>query len=180
MRRAAAAVAFSALAASARGWGLGCSKPDDFGDVGQCQDGMKAGQLCRAGCDSALIRPTQGAVGEQLVHCKAGKFNGKSDKKMEHYLQKHGHWVTGVLGPEGGFYVVDHHHLVKAVCESSQSGKSLYLCPRHDLSTLSVENFWSAMRVHRPPLCWLEDERGGAIAPSSLAPSVAKITGGVG
>lgn len=61
------------------------------------------------------LRPTQFAVGSVAVDCKADKISGKSKKKLKKYLANAAREVPAVVGPDGNFYITDHHHLATAL-----------------------------------------------------------------
>lgn len=82
-------------------WGEACKSSDPPGTV--CT--LPVGQL----------RPTQFAVGSVAVTCKADHIATKSKKKLKKYLEDERRQVPAVVGPEGNFYITDHHHLSTAL-----------------------------------------------------------------
>jgi hypothetical protein len=60
------------------------------------------------------LRPTQMTVGMREVKEKRERWRGhQSKKKQAALLGKH--MIPVVLGPDGRHYVVDHHHLARAL-----------------------------------------------------------------
>ena len=60
------------------------------------------------------LRPTQITVGMREVKEKRQRWReNKSEKKRAELLGKH--MITVVHGPDGRYYVVDHHHLARAL-----------------------------------------------------------------
>src|SRR5580704_19760856 len=60
------------------------------------------------------LRPTQMTVGMREVKEKRKRWREhKSKKKQEELLGKH--MIPVVLGPDKRYYVVDHHHLARAL-----------------------------------------------------------------
>ena len=61
------------------------------------------------------LRPTQMTVGMREVKEKRKRFREKKAKKQAETIGKH--MIPVVLGPDKKFYVVDHHHLARALHE---------------------------------------------------------------
>ncbi len=61
------------------------------------------------------LRPTQGNVGAIQVQCKSYKFQQKSGSDMGDYLNEFNHHVPAIVGPDGNFYMTDHHHMTTAM-----------------------------------------------------------------
>lgn len=84
-----------------------------------CKSHDVKGTLCHM--NVADIRPTQFAVGAVAVSCKAEKISKKSKKKLKKYLQKEKNRMPAVIGPDGEFYITDHHHLATALYQAQSS-----------------------------------------------------------
>jgi hypothetical protein len=65
------------------------------------------------------LHPTQAAVGYFEVKQKADKLSGKKPSKFREYLAEH--VVPIVIGPGGGAYLTDHHHLARALWDTKLS-----------------------------------------------------------
>lgn len=92
--------------------------------------------------ESALnLKPTQAYVGMKSVEIKT-KFFEKVDKEERHkYLKENP--VPVIKGPNGEFFLVDHHHMSRSLLESDH--RKLYIQVLYDWSDLSVSDFWEKM-----------------------------------
>ena len=63
----------------------------------------------------ADLRPTQMTVGIREVKEKRKRWRDESKKKGAEFLGKH--MIPVVLGPKDRHYVIDHHHLARALHE---------------------------------------------------------------
>ena len=75
--------------------------------------GYIKGLSCKLQVD--FVHPTQPAVGMTAVNCKRDKLVRKSESKLDKYLRKGRRVVPTVIGPDGNFYITDHHHLSTGV-----------------------------------------------------------------
>jgi hypothetical protein len=89
----------------------------------------------------AELRPTQFSVGYAEVELKAAEWNKLKKKRREHVLQSH--VFPAVVGPEGAYYIVDHHHLGIALIE--QGMREVWLAKLDDMSWLDPAVFWRTM-----------------------------------
>ncbi len=53
------------------------------------------------------------------------------------------HWFPSILGPEGRYYIVDHHHFGLALLEEDVRTVSLMVLK--DMLRLTLLNFWVVM-----------------------------------
>ena len=84
------------------------------------------------------LRPTQITVGMREVKAKRKHWRRESNKKGAEFLGKH--MIPVVLGPDKEHYVIDHHHLARALHDE---GVEHVLCTVvHNLSKLDVKTFW--------------------------------------
>ena len=113
--------------------------------------------------------PTQGAIGYIEVSQKRAEWQLLSKKMRQALIAQH--WFPSVLGPEGRYYILDHHHLGVALHEEGQ--KTVQLTVLEDLSWLELETFWRVMEFHQ----WahLYDETGKRIAFHQLPSSVSEL-----
>ncbi len=140
--------------------------PDDFD---WCPDKPNPMQIYKLLVND--LSPTQFATGETEVLYKAGrmkkKFNGKG--KLHDYLLLR---PVPVVKYGKKFYLVDHHHMVRALYEAlnDQLGDELcvYVKVMFDGSSLSEEHFWKAMFEHN--YVYLFGADGGGPKPASLLP----------
>jgi hypothetical protein len=83
------------------------------------------------------LRPTQITVGFIEVEEKRRQWDKLGEKKSE-YLGHH--LMPVVIGPKGRPYVIDHHHLARALHDEGQ--KKVLIQPVANLECLSLEHFW--------------------------------------
>jgi len=89
----------------------------------------------------ADLHPTQITVGMREVEAKRKRWraqSGKSGKKSAEFLGKH--MIPVVLGPEGRHYVIDHHHLARALHE--EGVKKVLVTIVANLRKLDRDAFW--------------------------------------
>lgn len=89
----------------------------------------------------AELRPTQITVGLLEVADKRQEWRRNAKKHGPEYLGHH--MVPVVLGPKERAYLVDHHHLVRALYEEGVAHVLTSIV--FDLSHLPKEEFWSVM-----------------------------------
>jgi hypothetical protein len=89
------------------------------------------------------LRPTQITVGMVEVHDKAKRLKALRDHPhhLKEFLAEHP--IPAVEGPEEKYFVIDHHHLGRAMCEADVDGALLDVV--HDLSKLAPAAFWLEM-----------------------------------
>jgi hypothetical protein len=87
------------------------------------------------------LRPTQMTVGLREVNEKRRHWRKLSDKKRAAFLGKH--MVPVVLGPKDGHYIVDHHHLARALHD--EGAKEVLVLVVADLSSLDQAAFWTVL-----------------------------------
>jgi hypothetical protein len=93
----------------------------------------------------ADLLPTQGAIGYMEVSQKRAEWQRLSKKMRKALIAQH--WFPSVLGPQGRYYIVDHHHLGMALHEEGQ--ETVLLTVLKDLSWLDVDTFWRVMEFHQ-------------------------------
>jgi hypothetical protein len=88
------------------------------------------------------LRPTQIALGVREVARKAAKLRAMSHDERRDYL--HSRPVPVVRAPRGTYYLIDHHHQLRASWESGVD--EVIVEVKADLSALTQEAFWTEMR----------------------------------
>ena len=84
------------------------------------------------------LRPTQITVGMREVKSKRKRWRREADKKGAEFLGKH--MIPVVLGPDKVHYVIDHHHLARALHDE---GVEHVLCTVvQNFSKLDIKTFW--------------------------------------
>lgn len=89
----------------------------------------------------ADLRPTQITVGFREVAEKRQEWRGLAKKHGSEFLGRH--MVPVVLGPNRRSFLVDHHHLVRALQEEGIGHVLTSIV--FDLSHLEKQEFWSVM-----------------------------------
>src|SRR5258707_6200527 len=88
------------------------------------------------------LRPTQMTVGLREVKEKRKRWREhKSEKKRAELLGKH--MIPVVLGPDAHHYVVDHHHLARALHD--EGVENVLVTVIGDLTMVEREAFWTVM-----------------------------------
>ncbi len=88
------------------------------------------------------LRPTQMTVGMREVKEKRKRWREhKSNKKRAELLGKH--MIPVVLGPDQRHYVVDHHHLARALHD--EGVKDILVTLIADLTMVDRDAFWGVM-----------------------------------
>jgi len=86
----------------------------------------------------AELRPTQMTVGYREVTEKRRAWEEKRKSAEGKFLGKH--LVPVILGPKGRSYVIDHHHLARALLDEGIEEVATTVVA--DLSSLTKEAFW--------------------------------------
>jgi hypothetical protein len=88
------------------------------------------------------LRPTQMTVGMREVKEKRQRWREhKSKKKQGEFVGRH--MIPVVLGPDKRYYVVDHHHLARALHD--EGVKDILVTVIGDLSMVERDAFWGVM-----------------------------------
>ncbi|MEP6965097.1 MAG: ParB-like protein [Polaromonas sp.] len=95
--------------------------------------------------DLHALRPTQITVGYAEVEQKRGLWSGLGKGERQKFLDSH--WFPAVRGPKDVFYIVDHHHLGRALLEDGVS--QCYVVLLKDLAMLEKDEFWTVMDHHQ-------------------------------
>jgi hypothetical protein len=86
----------------------------------------------------AALRPTQITVGMREVAAKRNELRAKKGKERAEFVGRH--MIPVVAGPKGRCYIVDHHHLVRALHE--EGVEEVLVTVVADLRQLDREAFW--------------------------------------
>jgi hypothetical protein len=100
------------------------------------------------------LRPTQITVGMREVKAKRKRWREIGGKKGAEFLGKH--MIPVVLGPKDRHYVIDHHHLSRALRD--EGVKDVLVTVVAKLSKVDVDTFWFVMDNHN----WMHpfDDKG--------------------
>lgn len=91
------------------------------------------------------LRPTQMTVGMREVKEKRKRWREHDDKKRAKLLGKH--QIPVVVGPDKLNYVIDHHHLARALHEEGE--KDVLVSVVADLTMVDSKAFWVVLDNHR-------------------------------
>ena len=84
------------------------------------------------------LRPTQMTVGLREVRAKRKQWRGLKAKQRAAFFGKH--MIPVVLGPKKRHYIIDHHHLARALHE--EGVEKVLVSVVANLSTLEPDAFW--------------------------------------
>jgi hypothetical protein len=87
------------------------------------------------------LRPTQMTVGIREVKEKRQRWREQKKKKQAESLGKH--MIPVVRGPDKRYYVVDHHHLARALHD--EGVEDILVTVIGDLSMVERDAFWGVM-----------------------------------
>jgi len=115
------------------------------------------------------LRPTQMTVGMREVKEKRKRWREHGKKKQSDLLGTH--MIPVVAGPDGRYYVIDHHHLGRALHD--EGIKEVLVTVVGDLRMVEKEAFWGVMDNKR----WVYpyDSKGDRRAFRDLPKSVADL-----
>ena len=89
----------------------------------------------------AALRPTQLTVGMREVEAKRREWRAKSGKRAAKYLGRH--LIPTIWGPKERHYIIDHHHLARALHE--EGVEHVLVTVVADLRRLEPDAFWFVM-----------------------------------
>jgi hypothetical protein len=100
------------------------------------------------------LRPTQITVGMREVAAKREQWRTIAGDKGAEFLGRH--MIPAILGPKGKYYMVDNHHLARALHD--EGIKQVLVNVVATLARLSPEAFWFVLDNHG----WMHpfDDRG--------------------
>jgi hypothetical protein len=87
------------------------------------------------------LRPTQITVGMREVEAKRQEWQARSETKGAKFLGQH--MIPVILGPKERHYVIDHHHLTRALLEEGQTEVLVTVVGK--LDRLDRDSFWFNM-----------------------------------
>ena len=129
-----------------------------------CGASSKVGDLCF--CKVLELRPTQFAVGMIQVKDKEAELAAKSGPALSAYQRRHPE--PTVKGPGGALFIVDHHHLARAMAD--RGIETTFCRLEADYSGLDPDSFWAKMADQH--WAYLYDENGDPRIPADLPKTV--------
>ncbi|MBV5271245.1 MAG: chromosome partitioning protein ParB [Afipia sp.] len=91
------------------------------------------------------LRPTQMTVGMKEVKEKRKRWREHKSRKRAELLGRH--MIPVVVGPDNNNYVIDHHHLARALHEEGE--KDVLVSVVADLTMVDKKAFWVVLDNHR-------------------------------
>lgn len=115
------------------------------------------------------LRPTQITVGYREVETIRARWRDRSPVSEAKYLGRH--MIPVVAGPQRRHYIMDHHHLCRALHDEGQT--EVLVTVAADLSRLEPKEFWFVLDNHG----WLHpfDEDGKRRHHRHIPKSVAEL-----
>ncbi len=117
----------------------------------------------------AELRPTQVTVGLREVAEKRRGWKARGDRDGAEFLGRH--MIPVLKGPKGRLYVIDHHHLARALLDAGV--QSLLTTVVADLSRLGKHEFW--VFCDNRGWCHPYDAEGERVAFHDIPKSVADM-----
>jgi hypothetical protein len=90
------------------------------------------------------LRPTQITVGMREVNEKRKRWRKNPDNKKSELLGRH--MIPVIIGPKDRYYVIDHHHLARALHDEGE--KLVLVTVVKDLRSLDIDAFWTVLDHH--------------------------------
>lgn len=90
------------------------------------------------------LRPTQMTVGMREVKEKRKRWETQKEKKKSEFLGKH--MIPAILGPKERPYIVDHHHLARALHDEGETNVLVSVIA--DLRKIGRDEFWVLLDHH--------------------------------
>jgi len=87
----------------------------------------------------ADLRPTQMTVGMREVRRKRDDWQASGEKLGEKFIERH--MIPAILGPKQRFYIVDHHHLARALYDEGIEHVLVVVLSK--LDRLDKKHFWT-------------------------------------
>jgi hypothetical protein len=118
----------------------------------------------------AKLRPTQITVGIREVELKRQRWRTLPAMKRAEFLGKH--MIPVIRGPKGRHYIIDHHHLARALHD--EGAKNVLVLVVANLSDLDRDAFWTVLD-HRQ---WVHpyDAKGRRRAYEDIPQTVFELT----
>jgi hypothetical protein len=93
------------------------------------------------------LKPTQFCLGMKEVEFKVKRLKRLSAKHLAEYLEEQR--IPVVKGPDGNFYMIDHHHFARACWESNILDVPVKVVAKYDKNTCTMDAFWWSMKKIR-------------------------------
>jgi len=117
-----------------------------------CTSESKTDETCIA--NIVDLKPTQFAVGGLEIEERKAEFEDMEDYVLDQYIKDHE--APAVLGPDHRYYLLDRHHLARALQEMGKGQLRLLVTAKWE--ELSFTEFWARMNSNH--WVYLYDEKG--------------------
>ncbi|MBL0477564.1 chromosome partitioning protein ParB [Aeromonas veronii] len=144
---------------------LACVLSQGAWALAPCQSDTAVGNWCEIGINA--LHPTQGGVGQIQVDETQATLAGMSAKQLDKLMKKKE--IPVVIAPDGSYWLVDRHHLTKALWQQGVKDARVKVIGRLQ----DKANFWSQMQNNH--WAWLKDEKGQPLTPEQLPTSIDKL-----
>ena len=144
---------------------LACVLSQGAWALAPCQSDTAVGNWCEIGIDA--LHPTQGGVGQIQVDETQATLAGMSAKQLDKLMKKKE--IPVVIAPDGSYWLVDRHHLTKALWQQGVKDARVKVIGRLQ----DKANFWSQMQNNH--WAWLKDEKGQPLTPEQLPTRIDKL-----
>ncbi|WP_421284551.1 ParB-like protein [Aeromonas veronii] len=144
---------------------LACVLSQSAWALAPCQSDTAVGNWCEIGIDA--LHPTQGGGGQIQVDETQATLAGMSAKQLDKLMKKKE--IPVVIAPDGSYWLVDRHHLTKALWQQGVKDARVKVIGRLQ----DKANFWSQMQNNH--WAWLKDEKGQPLTPEQLPTSIDKL-----
>jgi hypothetical protein len=101
-----------------------------------------------------------------------GEFQRRSQSDFLNYVRRHNKVEPVTIGPQGIFYITDHHHLARALFGIGVS--NTYCTIIDNLSHTKPDDFWKQLEANNE--VYLKDRNGNSITPHDLPASVKDLS----
>jgi len=135
-------------------------------DIPKCSLDLQEGSVCIIKPED--LRPLQFGIAGIEVDCKKGRFENMTHHQLKKYLKKEQNRVNVILS-SNGVYLVDGHHMSRALLDAdvSKKHKKIYCNVLANLVHLDMDEFWDELLMNNR--IWLYDEKGYCpLAPEHL------------
>jgi len=117
---------------------LACVLSQGAWALAPCEQTSQVGSWCEVSIDQ--LHPTQGGVGQLQVDTTVAELADKSEKQLDKLMKKKE--IPVVIAPDGGYWLVDRHHLTKALWQQGVKAVRVKVIARLQ----DRASFWSQMQ----------------------------------
>ncbi|MBV7600130.1 MULTISPECIES: ParB-like protein [Aeromonas] len=144
---------------------LACLLSQGAWALAPCERTSQVGSWCEVSLDQ--LHPTQGGVGQIQVDSTQAELADKSAEQLDKLMKKKE--IPVVIAPDGGYWLVDRHHLTKALWQQGVKRARVKVIARLQ----DKASFWSQMQNHH--WAWLKDEQGQPLTPQQLPRHIGEL-----